>query len=113
MGQLLTERLFRLMDANKDGFLNFKELVQALALTCKGDHVRKLKLLYCLHLPGVVLPGELEEATGFRDATDGSSSRGACDEEAVDAEAFFDGKSKEIGQTAEGLKGIKIGGKKS
>jgi hypothetical protein len=46
------------MDANNDGLLNFKELVQALEVICKGDHISKLKVFYCLHLPGIVLPGK-------------------------------------------------------
>ena len=61
MGVVLAERTFRLMDTNVDGLLNFKELVQVLEILCKADHVKKLKLFYCLHLPGLVLPGELDE----------------------------------------------------
>lgn len=61
IGDLLAERTFRLMDTNVDGLLNFKELVQVLEILCKADHVKKLKLFYCLHLPGLVLPGELDE----------------------------------------------------
>ena len=62
MGIVLAERLFRLVDSNHDGLVNFKELIQTISLLCKGDHTAKLKLLYCLHLPGVVLPGELLES---------------------------------------------------
>ena len=61
IGEILAGRIFRLMDTNVDGLLNFKELVQILEILCKADHVKKLKLFYCLHLPGVVLPGELED----------------------------------------------------
>ena len=61
MGEILAERTFRLMDTNVDGLLNFKELIQILEILCKADHVKKLKLFYCLHLPGLVLPGELDE----------------------------------------------------
>ena len=57
----LADRMFRLMDTNKDGFLNFQEVAKTFNLLCKGDHVLKLRLFYCLHLPGMVLPGELEE----------------------------------------------------
>ena len=60
IGEVLAERMFRLMDLNHDGFLNFQEIVQAFDILCHADHVKKLKLLYCLHLPGVVLPGELD-----------------------------------------------------
>lgn len=81
MGQILAERLFRLMDMNDDNFLNFKEFVYILDMVCKGDHIKKLKLLFCLHLPGVVLPGELESP----DSVDGA-------EMACDASDFFTGK---------------------
>ena len=53
----LADRMFRLMDTNKDGFLNFQEVAKTFNLLCKGDHVLKLRLFYCLHLPGMVLPG--------------------------------------------------------
>ncbi len=79
MGLILAERIFRLMDRNDDGLLSFKELVQTLEALCKGDHARKAQLLYCLHLPGVVLPGELETP----DSVDGA-------EVACDAADFFD-----------------------
>ncbi|TRY63799.1 hypothetical protein TCAL_07164 [Tigriopus californicus] len=81
MGQVLAERLFRLMDTNDDNLLNFKEFVYILDMVCKGDHIKKLKLLFCLHLPGVVLPGELESP----DSVDGA-------EMACDASDFFIGK---------------------
>ena len=51
---------FRLMDANQDGLLNFREVVQLCDVLAKGDHSSKMRLLYCLHLPGMVLPGELD-----------------------------------------------------
>ena len=54
---MLADRMFRLMDTNKDGFLNFQEVAKTFNLLCKGDHVLKLRLFYCLHLPGMVLPG--------------------------------------------------------
>ena len=66
------------MDKNQDGLLNFLEVVQVIDVVAKGDHSSKMKLLYSLHLPGMVLPGELE------DETDGSSNK------AEDAQGFFD-----------------------
>lgn len=39
-GLLLAERLFRLMDANHDNLISFKELVQTFDILCKGDHAR-------------------------------------------------------------------------
>ena len=41
------------MDADRDGFLNFREIATAFNSMCKGDHVMKLRLFYCLHLPGI------------------------------------------------------------
>lgn len=100
MGVVLAERLFRLMDLNHDNLLSFKELVQIFDVICKGDHTRKLKLLYCLHLPGVVLPGELESP----DSVDGA-------EVACDAEDFFAGADQAVEEATESLKqNIKISG---
>ena len=69
-----------------DPFLICKRLLfkivfwQSFDILCKGDHTKKLKLLYCLHLPGLVLPGELESP----DKVDGN-------EVAIDATEFFEG----------------------
>ncbi len=119
-GMALAERSFRLMDTDRDGALNFRELVQVLHylpynlfllhvfmfssqildVLCCGDHTRKLRLLYCLHLPGVVLPGELEspdttvdgeivgcEATEFFGQTGAEVAAAAATEDKVDASA--------------------------
>uniref|UniRef100_A0A8C9TE38 TBC1 domain family member 9B n=1 Tax=Scleropages formosus TaxID=113540 RepID=A0A8C9TE38_SCLFO len=51
----LAARLFRLLDQNKDGLINFKEFVTGLSGMYHGDMTEKLKLLYKLHLP----PGRL------------------------------------------------------
>uniref|UniRef100_A0A8C2Z0K1 TBC1 domain family member 9B n=1 Tax=Cyclopterus lumpus TaxID=8103 RepID=A0A8C2Z0K1_CYCLU len=47
----LSARLFRLLDQNKDGLVNFKEFVTGLSGMYHGDMTEKLKLLYKLHLP--------------------------------------------------------------
>uniref|UniRef100_A0A3P8Z144 TBC1 domain family member 9B n=1 Tax=Esox lucius TaxID=8010 RepID=A0A3P8Z144_ESOLU len=47
----LAARLFRLLDGNRDGLVNFKEFVTGLSGMYHGDMTEKLKLLYKLHLP--------------------------------------------------------------
>nr|XP_046151635.1 TBC1 domain family member 9B-like isoform X3 [Oncorhynchus gorbuscha] len=64
----LAARLFRLLDLNKDGLINFKEFVTGLSGMYHGDMTEKLKLLYNLHLPPALCPEEAEsalEATQF------------------------------------------------
>ena len=87
---ILAERMFRLMDSNRDGFLNFKELAQTFNALCKGDHQLKLRLFYCLHLPGVVLPGELTNVAANKIfGPDDQVDIGHDADIACDAEAFF------------------------
>ncbi|XP_068596721.1 TBC1 domain family member 9B-like [Brachionichthys hirsutus] len=47
----LSSRLFRLLDQNQDGLVNFKEFITGLSGMYHGDVTEKLKLLYKLHLP--------------------------------------------------------------
>ncbi|XP_061090909.1 TBC1 domain family member 9B isoform X1 [Conger conger] len=64
----LAARLFRLLDHNRDGLINFKEFVTGLSGMYHGDMTEKLKLLYKLHLPPALCPEEAEsalEATQF------------------------------------------------
>uniref|UniRef100_A0A7N8XNN7 TBC1 domain family member 9B n=1 Tax=Mastacembelus armatus TaxID=205130 RepID=A0A7N8XNN7_9TELE len=49
----LSARLFRLLDQNQDGLVNFKEFITGLSGMYHGDMTEKLKLLYKLHLPPV------------------------------------------------------------
>uniref|UniRef100_A0A8C7PHG5 TBC1 domain family member 9B n=1 Tax=Oncorhynchus mykiss TaxID=8022 RepID=A0A8C7PHG5_ONCMY len=58
----LAARLFRLLDMNKDGLINFKEFVTGLSGMYHGDMTEKLKLLYNLHLPPALCPEEAESA---------------------------------------------------
>ena len=85
-------RMFKIMDTDQDGFINFKDLLLLLDMICGADMQKKLKLLFCIHLPGVVLPGELE--TLREDNT----------EVAADATDFFTEAEISLGKTAKYLK---------
>ena len=80
--------MFKIMDVDQDGFINFKDLLMLLDMICGADLQKKLKLLFCLHLPGVVMPGELE--TLREDNT----------EVAADATDFFTEAEISLGKTA-------------
>ncbi|XP_075872738.1 TBC1 domain family member 9B isoform X2 [Nelusetta ayraudi] len=67
-GATLAARLFKLLDQNQDGLVNFKEFITGLSGMYHGDMTEKLKLLYKLHLPPALCPEEAEsalEATHF------------------------------------------------
>uniref|UniRef100_A0A3Q3MFJ9 TBC1 domain family member 9B n=1 Tax=Mastacembelus armatus TaxID=205130 RepID=A0A3Q3MFJ9_9TELE len=61
----LSARLFRLLDQNQDGLVNFKEFITGLSGMYHGDMTEKLKLLYKLHLPpGNMYPNVTEFCCG-------------------------------------------------
>jgi len=61
VADLLATRMFKVMDVGKKGFINFKDVSVLLSMMCGTDIQKKLKLLYSIHLPGVVHPSELEQ----------------------------------------------------
>ncbi|XP_023334555.1 TBC1 domain family member 9B [Eurytemora carolleeae] len=85
----LSLRMFKIMDPTRNEFINFKDVVILLSMMCGEDLQKKLKLLYCLHLPGVVHPSELEQ----------EEREGA--EVASDATDYFTEDDLEIGKTVQ------------
>nr|XP_008103051.1 PREDICTED: TBC1 domain family member 9B isoform X1 [Anolis carolinensis] len=59
---VLAERMFRLLDENKDALINFKEFATGMSGMYHGDLTEKLKLLYKLHLPPALNSEEAESA---------------------------------------------------
>uniref|UniRef100_A0A8D3E422 TBC1 domain family member 8B n=1 Tax=Scophthalmus maximus TaxID=52904 RepID=A0A8D3E422_SCOMX len=69
--------VFRLIDENQDGLINFKEFCFALDTLCCGSFTNKLKFLFKLHLPpaftGSPLPLEEQRIQHFAPLTEDSS----------------------------------------
>uniref|UniRef100_A0A3B5M5P4 EF-hand domain-containing protein n=1 Tax=Xiphophorus couchianus TaxID=32473 RepID=A0A3B5M5P4_9TELE len=61
----LSARLFRLLDQNQDGLVNFKEFSTGLSGMYHGDMTEKLKLLYKLHLPPGISPTSSPDTLNF------------------------------------------------
>ncbi|XP_055625548.1 TBC1 domain family member 9 [Toxorhynchites rutilus septentrionalis] len=78
----VAEKLFRLMDKQVCGYLEFKQLIFALGIICSKRTTEKLKLLYILHLPPLLSALEIENR-GLSDSKDSDT------EIATEAENFF------------------------
>lgn len=79
------------MDSDKQGCVGFRHLTSVLGLLCSGDITEKLKLLFSLHLPGVVLYGELDTANDLRNSEDSP-------EVAADATDYFTPEEEDGGE---------------
>ncbi|KAM3937709.1 TBC1 domain family member 9 isoform 2-T2 [Leptodactylus fuscus] len=62
---IMASRVFRLLDENGDGLINFREFVSGLSVTCHGDLSEKLKLLYRMHLFTDLSPDQDEPDSAF------------------------------------------------
>jgi len=82
--ETLALRVFRLLDANHDNMVNFREFIWFLSIVCRADMPERLKLLYRLHQPPALLDSELA------DIESPTSSRLDGADSAVEASEFFD-----------------------
>jgi len=81
--ETLALRVFRLLDANCDNMVNFREFVWFLSIVCRADMPERLKMLYRLHQPPALLESEIAVA-------DTPSSRSDTTDSAIEACEYFD-----------------------
>ncbi|XP_069834736.1 TBC1 domain family member 9 isoform X2 [Dendropsophus ebraccatus] len=62
---IMAFRVFRLLDENGDGLINFREFVSGLSISCHGDLTEKLKLLYRMHILPDPSPDQEEPDSAF------------------------------------------------
>ena len=81
--ETLALRIFRLLDANHDNMVNFREFIWFLSIVCRADMPERLKLLYRLHQPPALLDSE---AAGV----DSPSCSSDTTDSAIEASEYFD-----------------------
>ncbi|XP_077135353.1 TBC1 domain family member 9 isoform X4 [Ranitomeya variabilis] len=65
---IMAFRIFKLLDGNGDGLINFREFVSGLSAACHGDLTEKLKLLYRMHILPDLSPDQEEPDSAFEAA---------------------------------------------
>jgi len=81
--ETLALRVFRLLDANHDNMVNFREFIWFLSIVCRADMPERLKLLYRLHQPPALLQSEVADANTPSSRSDGADS-------AIEASEYFE-----------------------
>ncbi|XP_038142595.1 TBC1 domain family member 9B [Cyprinodon tularosa] len=107
---MLSARLFRLLDQNQDGLVNFKEFSTGLSGMYHGDMMEKLKLLYKLHLPPALCAEEAEsalEATHFFTEDQQPESSFLSDLDSVRRQELASGEEPKAGEEEEEKKEVK------
>ncbi|KAK6638132.1 hypothetical protein RUM44_008557 [Polyplax serrata] len=80
-GETLAMGIFKLIDENNNGYLNVREMVKGLGLTCCVPAEERLKLLFKLHMPPIFseldMPGrkDVAEALDFFEENKGDESK--------------------------------------
>jgi len=92
--ETLALRVFRLLDANRDNMVNFRDFIWFLSIVCRADMPERLKLLYRLHQPPALLDSEVADA-------DTPSSKSDTADSAVEASEYFDENPAPDGGTIE------------
>ncbi|KAM3963454.1 TBC1 domain family member 8/9 [Aphomia sociella] len=83
MAEVITARMFKLMDSDADGLVSARGLSVALGVSARGEATRRLRTLYCAHAPPLLARAELRAAAPARYTDTG-------EELAADAISFFD-----------------------
>jgi len=90
----LALRVFRLLDANHDNMVNFREFIWFLSMVCRADMPERLKLLYRLHQPPALLDSELADANNSPCRSDSADS-------AIEASEYFNDSPAADAKTAD------------
>ncbi|XP_052750576.1 TBC1 domain family member 9 isoform X2 [Galleria mellonella] len=78
MAEVITARMFKLMDGDEDGQVSARGLSVAVGASARGEAARRLRALYCAHAPPLLARADLPRYTH------------TGEELAADAIAFFD-----------------------